>query len=266
MKEKIKKEQAAERDYYCSVLISQIFCCAVAVILFFVFRAGGNREALLQAYAALLKDDFITDEVDAVMAEFGDYLLDGDTSYAVSGSKVEPYLTTQTSQESTSAEAAAEPVFSDVSEIDFKPVKLTAEKADLKKDTVGFVFPVEGGRYTSYFGERTDPISEGSDYHNGVDIGADEGDIIRAFAGGRVTETGEDSRSGKYLFISHGNGYETFYCHCSEVLVVEGDVVEKGGTVALVGSTGYSTGPHLHFEVRLNGKCTDPLPWLENAD
>lgn len=265
LKEKTKKKQAAEKDYYSSVLLSQIFCCTIAVALFFVLKSGGNGDTLLKAYAALLSDDFITGEVDTVVAEFGDYLFDNDSAFAVNGSAVEPYVTSQ-AQVSTTAEAEAEPVFSAVSEISYKTDKPKAENTGLTvKREPSFVFPVEGGRYTSFFGERTDPISEGSDYHNGIDIGADEGDEIRAFSGGIVTETGEDSRSGKYLFISHGNGYETFYCHCSEILVSEGTVINKGETVALVGSTGYSTGPHLHFEIRLNGESTDPLPFLENA-
>ena len=127
------------------------------------------------------------------------------------------------------------------------------------------ISPVEDGRYTSYFGERTDPISEGYDYHKGLDIGADEGDRIRAVYDGIVLSVGEDSRSGNYIFLEHKNGYVTFYCHCSEILAEEGTVIRQGETIALVGSTGYSTGPHLHFEIRKNGESIDPLPFIENA-
>ncbi len=267
LKEKSKKEQAdLEKDYYSGVLLSQIFCCALCIILFFVFKASGHWEELKTIYAGLLKDDFITAEVDTVMADLSESLFDREASYAVSGSKVESYITTEASEISTTSENQSVATFATVSEIGYKPDKTKTENTELiRSDSVEFVFPVEGGRYTSYFGERTDPISEGDDYHKGIDIGADEGDKIRAVSDGKVTSVGEDSRSGKYLFISHGNGYVTFYCHCSEILVKEGTVIRKGETVALVGSTGYSTGPHLHFELRVDGESIDPLPVLENA-
>lgn len=267
LKEKNKKEQSSvEKDYYSSVLLCQILCCALTLIIFFAFKSGSHWTHLRQIYALLLEDDFLTQEVDMVMADLSSYIIDGDTAYAVSGSTVEPYDAAEFSQEDTASSSVAEPVFNNVAEIACKPEKLKADYADLvRNDEPKIVFPVEGGRYTSYFGERTDPISEGSDYHNGVDIGADEGDRIRAVYDGKVTEVGEDSSSGNYLFISHGNGYETFYCHCSEILVDEDTVIRKGETVALVGSTGYSTGPHLHFEVRLDGESIDPLPLLDNA-
>ena len=139
------------------------------------------------------------------------------------------------------------------------PLRLTYKKKQK------MISPLIEGRYTSYFGERTDPITEGSDYHKGIDIGADEGDRIRAVYDGTVSEIGEDSRSGKYIFITHEDGVNTFYCHCSKIIAQEGEKVSQGETIALVGSTGYSTGPHLHFEVRVNGTSVDPLPLLEDA-
>ena len=82
---------------------------------------------------------------------------------------------------------------------------------------------------------------------------------------GRVVSVGEDARSGKYVFLEHEKDVVTFYCHCSEILVKEGDKVSQGDTIALVGSTGYSTGPHLHFEVRIKDVSVDPLPLLRDA-
>ena len=74
---------------------------------------------------------------------------------------------------------------------------------------------------------------------------------------------GEDSRAGKYIFLTHDDGYVTFYCHCSEILAEVGAVIRQGETIALVGSTGWSTGPHLHFEVRKNNIRYNPLYILE---
>ena len=124
--------------------------------------------------------------------------------------------------------------------------------------------PVEGGRYSSYFGYRNNPITHQYAFHTGVDIAVPLGTKIRAAYGGTVRQVGEDDRSGKYVTITHDDGYETFYCHCSEILVPRGTVVRAGEAVACVGSTGWSTGPHLHFEIRKNGTKLDPLQILEH--
>jgi len=129
--------------------------------------------------------------------------------------------------------------------------------------TVPITRPVAGGRYSSYFGYRNNPITHQYAFHTGLDIAVAAGTAIRAAYGGKVRLVGEDSRSGKYVTISHDDGYETFYCHCSETLVTEGTVVRAGEAVAKVGSTGWATGPHLHFEIRKNGTKLDPLQILE---
>ena len=124
--------------------------------------------------------------------------------------------------------------------------------------------PIENGRYTSYFGYRTNPITGEWSFHTGLDIAAEKGTPIRAALKGRVTKIGEDSRAGKYVFITHSDGFVTFYCHCSEILVEENMNINRGETVAKVGSTGWSTGPHLHFEIRRDGIRLNPLWALED--
>ena len=131
--------------------------------------------------------------------------------------------------------------------------------------TAPIVKPVSGS-YTSYFGYRTNPITGNNTFHTGIDIAAAQGTKIKAAYPGKVRKTGEDSRSGKYIYLTHSNGFETLYCHCSEILAEEGAVIRQGETVALVGSTGWSTGPHLHFEVHKNGTRLDPLPILNKND
>ncbi len=130
--------------------------------------------------------------------------------------------------------------------------------------TAKILNPIENGRYTSFFGYRINPITGKLSFHTGLDIAAPEGTNISAAFGGTVSVTGEDSRAGKYLIIDHDSGLKTFYCHCSEILVSQGTVIRQGETVALVGSTGWSTGPHLHFEVRKNNIRYNPLWLLEN--
>lgn len=114
------------------------------------------------------------------------------------------------------------------------------------------------GRITSLFGYRTHPISGRYAFHSGLDIASAEGTRIKAAFYGTVTETGYSKTSGNYVIMSHSQALETRYYHCSKVLVDEGTVIRQGEIIALVGSTGISTGPHLHFEVRINGQRVDP--------
>ncbi len=134
--------------------------------------------------------------------------------------------------------------------------------------SVNPVMPVEGARITSRFGYRTHPITGNYGFHTGLDLAAAEGTPVVSSFYGRVTETGEDDAWGKYVIVEHSENFATFYCHLSEIYVKEGAVIRQGETVGLVGSTGWSTGPHLHFEVRINGIRVDPelLLYPENAD
>lgn len=119
------------------------------------------------------------------------------------------------------------------------------------------------GRVSSGFGYRDHPSTGRYAVHGGVDIAADTGTPIGAFAAGTVGSVGEDGDYGKYLCLTHPNGVTTFYAHCSELCVRQGEQVQAGQTVARVGSTGKSTGSHLHFEVRLDGVRLDPLHYID---
>ena len=122
------------------------------------------------------------------------------------------------------------------------------------------IWPTAGGSITSYFGGRANPFSGyGYDYHPGIDIGNDYGAPIYAGASGQVEFAGWFGGYGRYVKISHGYGYETAYGHMSSIAVSSGDYVKKGEVIGYVGSSGYSTGPHLHYEVIINGQDSDPL-------
>lgn len=122
--------------------------------------------------------------------------------------------------------------------------------------------PVSGAWISSYFGRRVDPFTGMMAFHSGIDFAASEGALARAVAPGVVTWSGECSGYGQLVEINHGNGYVTRYAHNSHLLVKTGDRIAKGQAVSTVGSTGRSTGPHLHFEVLKNGAQIDPLKFV----
>ncbi len=118
------------------------------------------------------------------------------------------------------------------------------------------------GPITSSFGTRYHPILKKRRQHNGVDIGADHGASIKAAATGVVIACGWMSGYGNTVVIDHGDGVSTLYGHCSVLYVNEGDTVKMSERIAAVGSTGLATGPHLHFEVRINGRPVNPVRYL----
>jgi murein DD-endopeptidase MepM/ murein hydrolase activator NlpD len=122
--------------------------------------------------------------------------------------------------------------------------------------------PVAEGWISSYFGRRADPFTGYSAVHKGLDFAGPEGTKVTAVAAGLVTYAGDRSGFGEMVEINHGNGLATRYCHNEKLLVKQGDMVRKGQDLALMGSTGRSTGPHLHFEVLKNGVQVDPLRFI----
>jgi murein DD-endopeptidase MepM/ murein hydrolase activator NlpD len=124
----------------------------------------------------------------------------------------------------------------------------------------GLLWPTSGHK-TSDFGWRTHPIYGGRRMHTGVDISGGVGQPIVAAATGQVVSAGWRGGYGLTVVIDHGGGMHTLYAHQSQLSVAEGTVVEQGQKIGAVGSTGNSTGPHLHFEVRINGEPRDPMGW-----
>lgn len=126
--------------------------------------------------------------------------------------------------------------------------------------------PVSDGWLSSYFGYRTDPFTGLRAHHDGVDIAGKLGEPIVSVAAGIVTFSGKRAGYGNLVEINHGNGFVTRYGHNSTNLVSVGETVNKGQAVALMGSTGRSTGPHVHFEVWRGGKVVNPLKYLSAAN
>ncbi len=127
-----------------------------------------------------------------------------------------------------------------------------------------FMFPTNTQTITSYYGYRIHPIYGTKRFHSGVDIGARMGEAIYAANDGTVIVSGVNPGGyGNYIMVDHGGGYVTLYAHNSSNIVTVGQKVAKGQVIGYVGSTGASTGPHLHFEVRVNGSAVNPLPYVQ---
>ncbi len=136
---------------------------------------------------------------------------------------------------------------------------------DLQKEIHPAGRPVKGGYISSKYGKRHDPFTGKKTFHDGVDIASKRGTPVEAVGSGIVVFSGTKSGYGKLVKIQHGNGFVTIYGHNHELKVQVGDYVSRGQRIATVGSTGRSTGPHLHFEVQLNGKTVNPVKYLSAA-
>jgi murein DD-endopeptidase MepM/ murein hydrolase activator NlpD len=151
--------------------------------------------------------------------------------------------------------------------IDERNDQMSVLEALLVQDSVNKKFlpsyaPVDNIQYTSNYGNRIDPITGLLAFHEGIDFHGDKGTPVVAAASGKVVAAENHPQYGNMVEIDHGNGLVSRYAHASRLLVKEGDLVVRGQKIAEIGSTGRSTGPHLHFEVRLNGVPQNPARFL----
>ena len=127
-----------------------------------------------------------------------------------------------------------------------------------------FIIPISASfRWSSPYGWRADPFTGVQSFHTGTDMACPEGTPILAAMSGKISEVGNNRTYGNYIIINHGNGYQTVYAHMSKTIAKKGQWVTQGTKIGLVGSTGYSTGPHLHFMVYKNGNRIDPMTVLK---
>ncbi len=142
--------------------------------------------------------------------------------------------------------------------------KMVLNPVNSSSNEVEYQLPLTG-RISSKFGSRFHPIDKRTKFHGGVDIAVPRGTPINSAADGVVTFSGKRGGYGNVVIIEHADGRETFYAHCDKLLVEKGQIVSGGELIAEAGSTGKSTGPHLHFELRENGKPIDPMKFLSNV-
>lgn len=162
--------------------------------------------------------------------------------------------------------AAMESLIKELEEIERKRKEEEERRQQQQQVTYtggSMMWPLPGRTYlSSYFGNREDPFTGITSYHSGIDIPAPTGTEIHAACGGEVAWAYHSSTAGNWVGIDHGNGLYTVYMHMSKILVTEGQQVQTGDVIGLVGSTGRSTGPHLHLSIRLNGEYVEPLNYV----
>ena len=237
-----------EKDYYFPVLLCQILISVLLTVVVYFFGTKGDFS---ENYLGIIRNNFDSVEISNAVETFRKHLYTGEIFTALNIKDDFPVNADNYSLKNNGSGGKDLEYSKATENASFSPVFATTK----------IISPIENGRYTSYFGYRTNPISGVYGFHGGLDIAAPEDTRIRAAFNGKVIKSGFDSQAGNYIYLSHDNGFVTFYCHCSEILAVNGSVVRQGETIALVGTTGYSTGPHLHFEVRRNNVRYNPL-WL----
>ena len=249
---------------FAKILLTQAVVCALLIGLLFLARQvmPNTYRQLRHSYGAVMQTDMSAREVWAAAAGVFSSMRDEIVVVA-------PYRNPE--PEAPLEEPEPDP-YEDEDEAEELEVEVppAAGGADVPvarsytflplRTTVPPVNPVAAGEITSGFGYRAHPVTGEPGLHAGIDIAAPEGTPIVAAFHGTVRRVGADARSGNYVILDHGGGMQTLYAHCYEVLVEEGMVLRAGEVIALVGSTGDSTGPHLHFEIRLNGVRADPQP------
>ena len=238
-------------DPKANILMLQIVAASIFLLVAFGIRFTGGQfyTDIREIYYNAVNDDTFASEVTEPQAQDTDTQSDSDTTEEAVPTAADVV------DESEPAEVndnTAQYIF------DFDTIK--SQKSLSSSSSNSLQWPLEG-TISSPFGYRTDPISGEYLMHGGLDIAAAWGSAIVSASAGTVTSVGVSASYGNYLIITHNDNLVTLYAHCSTIIVQEGGTVKKGEQIACVGTTGRSTGPHLHFETRVGGYKANPA-WL----
>lgn len=263
-KKNAKKTAKKSNDYFCRIIVVQFAACVFLIILLSLVckLSPEGFGGIKSKYNEIMAKNFSVSEIWSSVKEVASYVMkpvDIDSVQETNTSRDVPAQSEEAQEQDEEAEDET---------VESSKEKNTGEAAavmSIFSDDTDISAPVRG-RITSRFGYRTDPISGENALHAGLDIAVNEGTSVRAAWDGIVTETGSDGKKGNYIWMVHKNGSETLYCHCSKILVEKNSVIRAGEAIALSGNTGYSTGPHLHFCIKENGKMIDPLNYLTESD
>lgn len=271
---KISKNEKNNDDIFIKLTVVQLVFCFIAFgTVFLAMKLNSELfESFREEFAILNESDF----------DLGSY------SFFDFGSAREKKENNETTEEPDSEEEADDDTDEDdeaaAKDSNFTPLAAGEQKENEAQSAAGFsaeddellcvfssayeedaaVMPVNG-KITSPYGERIHPVYGGDNFHSGEDIAASEGTSVYAALDGTVTDVGKGEKSGNYVKILHEGGTETLYCHLRNANVTKGIAVRRGDIIGFVGQTGLATGPHLHFEVKINGEKVDPQILLEGA-
>ncbi len=260
-----KTKEKTKTDYFVRLLLLQSFLSLMIVSgVFLASKIAPNFFAeMKEDYSRIMQTDMSAGEIADKLKEAAEFVFEP-VDFAQTAMSENLMTTYEVTSDETGEKIAVGEMINGSGGDDTESAKGTS--FDNYFVNANPVMPVDGARITSRFGYRTHPITGKKGFHTGLDMAAPEGTPVSSVYFGKITKTGEDDSWGKYVLVEHSDGFETFYCHLSEIYVENGAVIRQGETVGLVGSTGMSTGPHLHFEVRINGVRVDPelLVYPEN--
>lgn len=253
----VEKEDRKPKDYLTYLITVQSVLCIILFLAMFGFSkmGGDNYKSFKSQIETIMSYDMGISGIKDAFNKVVDFVMAPSNQWK--GDSLEK--STDTTKEAIPQKGgigSPDSIFSNT----FNPTNTSFAPYSV---TVGAYNPVEGGKLSSKFGFRKDPFTKKMAFHGGMDISAKEGTRIAAAYNGTVKKVGKHDKAGNYILLKHEGGLETFYCHCKEVLVKEGTVIRAGETIATIGSTGNSTGPHLHFEIRINGVKYNPLNVLK---
>ena len=234
------------------IVLEMLILLLLAVIVF----AIKNREYIFtQEFLANISEYNVnlTEKFDFVKEFLGDENVSDDTIFIKENEEVQEQNQAEV-QENIQEQVQDNP--NPTEEVQQESQQSLIQGSDNFKNEYSFIRPIEG-TVTSRFGSRESKYQNVSGNHTGIDISASSGTEIKSVMDGVVSQVSTKGDYGNHVKITHNN-VDTLYAHCQDILVLEGQVVSQGDVIATVGSTGNSTGPHLHFEVRVDGECINP--------
>ena len=266
-----------------AILFQSLFCILLFGLLFFLKQSNSQFFKTIESeFSDKLSENITKNEAESVFKAISDKItppsidsnktnnknIDSTTEKALTDNNPENILENETEFvpfDEPSLNATVEATGGldiKIASSDEIPENVSLNSYTLSKKMIN---PVINGKTTSEFGARIHPISNELTFHAGIDIAADLGTPIYAAFDGKVTVADYDKWNGNYMKIKHENGLMTVYCHCESLNVKKGENIRAGEVIGYVGSTGSSTGPHLHFELRIDNVSFDPQIALNEA-
>lgn len=243
-------EKNKKQDYLIKAILFQFLFCTLIFAFFYSIKYSDN------AFFKSFKDSFFDEINKTITTEEVK-----ETFKKIENFAEKEFILTDFSDELFTAEVLGE----GGEDVEINNEKISNVSFSNYKLNYKIYSPVINGIVSSEFGERVHPINGTLGVHKGIDIALDEGEPIYAIFDGEIIEATYDQWNGNYIKIKHDNNIMSVYCHCSELFVEKGDIIRGGEIIAEVGSTGQSTGPHIHFEIRINDVSYNPAIALKDA-